>query len=363
VAPPAGFFGVNGVVLRAWSSQGRHELVERHLEAIEQTGIEFVRAHLGWQRLEPAPPQGGRHAYDFGDADAWVAALARHGLRWYVLGVGIPTPRWAAIDGLPPGCAPRSPPARPGDFAAAMAAIAKRYGHRGTFWDEHPELPRVPVVDYEVWNAPNHGGDWCPQPDPRAYAELYSATRAAIHAADPEARAVIGGLGAFRETGSGEFGAQEIEPGEFLESMLSASPTLRAGIDAVGVHIYAADAKAALGELAWLRERLEKIGLEKVPISWNEVGWPTRGEGGAPPVPEALRAGYLLEVGSADLNGCAVASLAPHTWVSEQRDPADPEHWFGIADPASAAPYPSAVAYRNAIERARDRDTAEAPCG
>lgn len=351
-APGAGsdFFGVNGVILRAWSSQGSADLVDRHLAQIEATGAGFVRGTLGWQRIEPLPPVGATRRYDFSDTDRWVSALARHGLRWSILGIGVPTPAWAADQQAPASCGGQRPPARAEDFAAVMGAMARRYGSEGEFWALHRELPPKPVLEYEVWNAPNNGGDWCPAPDPEAYADLYAATREAIHDADPGARVTVGGLGAFESQDPGSVGNARMAPGEFLTRMLAHRPELADQIDAVGIHVYAVDAAGVIAGVAAFRETIDSAGLAAVPLSWNEVGWPTAGEGGFPPTPEAERTILMGEVTAAAPEiGCGIVSFAPHTWVTPELNPADPEDWFGISEPATGEPYSSALAYRDAV--------------
>src|SRR5437763_145559 len=47
---------------------------------------------------------------------------------------------------------PRPRPARPADFAAFLRTLIGRYGPQGSFWAEHPDLPRVPVRAWQVWN-------------------------------------------------------------------------------------------------------------------------------------------------------------------------------------------------------------------
>lgn len=348
--PPRDFYGVNGVILRAWSSQGKAELVDRHLAQVKESGAAFVRATLGWQLVEPLPPVRGLRQYEFDDTDRWMEALAKHDLHWSLVGIGVPTPAWAADPTAPLACGGQRPPARIADFAAVMRAMAARYGSDGRFWELHPELPFLPVRDYEIWNAPNHGGDWCPTPDPDRYADLYAASQDAIEAADPAARVLVGGLGAFETQDPGSVGGARVHPREFLEGMLTSRPELAQTIDAVGIHVYAEDAQGVLDGVVDFRQAVDDAGLDGVDLIWNEVGWPTDGLGGFPPKTEAERAELLGELTRAALEmGCGIASFAPHTWVTPELDPRDPEDWFGIADPATGEPYPSALAFREAI--------------
>jgi hypothetical protein len=83
----------------------------------------------------------------------------------------------------------------------------------------------------------------------------------------------------------------------------------------------------------------------------NEFGWPTAGEGTSLAQTEETRAAYAAEVTAtlATAPGCDLIGIALHTWVTPETNPADPESWYGIADPVSAAPYPTADAYADAI--------------
>jgi hypothetical protein len=365
---PAEFYGVAGHVLRLWSAEGRTSLVDRHLARISELGLSFVRANLDWTTLEPAAPVNGQHRYDFRSHDEWVAALAQRGLRWYA--VGVSPPAWAADPAaLAAGCGIRSGPARPDDLAALMGTIATRYGRDGSFWAEHPELPYRPVIDYEVWNEPNHGGAWCPLPEPHEYAPLYLATRDAIRAVDPNARVLVGGLAPYRSSRA----ATALEPAatgaaEFVEAMTAADPRLSEEVDAVGIHLYG-EPETIVADLGWYRDLLDGSGLEGVPLSVNEIGWTTRGEGGFTPVPESVRATRLGQAADQIArSSCGIVSLAPHTWVTEEADPANQEHWFGLADPETARPYPSAEAYAEVVEevpagRRPDQGTMVPLCG
>jgi hypothetical protein len=364
--PPAGFFGVNVQLLATMSEHDRTVEVDRQLDAVEALGADFARANLNWLRLAPARPAPGGPGYEFESTDAWVAALARHGLRWQVTGQGVPTPEWARDpEALAAGCDYRSPPADPAGFAELMASIAKRYGRDGGFWREHPELPYLPVLQYEVWNEANFRIFWCPEPDPQAYAALYGATAAAVHEVDPAATVIFGALAGFRSDEARPPVAMPFD--EFLRRALAARPALAREIDAVGVHPYGATPDAVYERLGWLRGVVDDAGLAVVPMTANEFGWPTAGEGTSLAQTEETRAAYAAEVTAAlaTAPGCDLIGIALHTWVTPETNPADPESWYGIADPVSAAPYPTADAYADAItaiESGEEVAAAPDPC-
>jgi hypothetical protein len=341
-----GFFGINGQGLRPLAEDGRLDLLADQLDRIAAGGIDFIRANIDWTLVEPAAPEHGRHAYDFAGLDAWVRALAERGLRWQLQVVGVPTPQWAPDPGAARLCGARAAPARAGDVAALSGALARRYGRDGSFWAAHPDLAYEPVTEYELWNEENYGSFWCPAPHPGDYAELADLSARAIHGVDPRADVVLGGLAGFRDTNvSGAGGGAHISSPVFLRHMLVARPELAREIDVVGVHAYGHDPAAVLDTVAFQRRAVDASALRGKPLSVNEVGWYTAGVG--PDVtPEETRADYLGEV-THDLaeSDCGIVSLAPHTWISAESDPANAEDWYGIADPTSGDPYPTGVAY------------------
>ena len=324
--PRQAFFGVN--------VQGLADLprgqVERHLDVIAAGGVELVRRDASWDVAEPEPPVGGRRDYRWERFDRELAGYARHGLRWLPI-VDYSTPWAASVPGDP-----FSPPARTDDYAAYAAALAARYGTNGSFWSEHPELPRLPVTRYEIWNEPNAELFWHPSAGaPERYAELYQAAQQAIRAADPAARVIVGGL-ALANTNVTDQHA-------FMRAMVAHRPQLAQTIDAVALHPYAPTPAAVLDQIAQFRDTLTGLGLGHVPLEITEIGWTTT------ETPERRRASYLRRLAE-DLPGadCNVTSLIPHTWLSAEQDSADREQWFGISN-GDGSLKPSGAAYLGAV--------------
>jgi hypothetical protein len=157
------------------------------------SGVESVRTVFSWAAAQPragAPP-------GFAPTDPIVALAAAHGVS--LLPVVIYSPAWAAK--YPER--PVSQPSRPSDYAAYLTALVGRYGPRGSFWAEHPELPRAPIRHWQVWNEPHLSGYWyAPGPARRepwapGYAALLRASAAAVHRADRGAKVVTAGLADF----------------------------------------------------------------------------------------------------------------------------------------------------------------------
>jgi hypothetical protein len=331
-APGVDYAGVNIQTLvfefpqSSWPAQ---------LDGVAAAGIRLARFDALWQAAEPNPPSGEEHRYRWWRFDPVVALMAQRGIRW--LPIIDYSARWAAA-----GADPSSPPRSPEPFAVYAGAVAARYGEKGSFWREHPELPRLPVTDYEIWNAPNNSTHWYPSPDPAAYADLYLAARRAVRAADPEARVWIGGL-------AGE------NASSFLREMYSRRPGLRGNVDVAGLHPYGANPSQVFGWVGDLRATLDALGEVDVPIAVTELGWATSGSGAGRRIPDNVRARYFGTLTEAfGRSDCGVATVMPHTWVSAERNPFDVDDWFGIHHP-DGRPSETERAYSEALRAVAGR--------
>jgi hypothetical protein len=283
---------------------GPHKQWNPSLAAMAAGGIKTVRFDATWATAEPTRPVRGHHRYAWRTFDDIAAALARHGLRWQpVLAYATP---WASHRaGL------HTPPASAGNYGAFAGAFAARYGDGGAFWRTHPGLPAMPIRSFEIWNEENTASFWSPAPDARAYADLYAAARAAIHAFDPWAQVVVGGL------------ANVHDPARYVAAMLAHRPDLRGHLDAVALHPYGISADAALQAVVRLRHGLAALGSPEAPIVVSEFGWMTSGHRA---VSEAWRARQVVALTRAlARSDCNVGAVQLHTWARPQphRDPGD----------------------------------------
>jgi Glycosyl hydrolases family 39 len=87
-------------------------------------------------------------------------------------------------------------------------------------------------VRWEVWNEPNNSTFWNPEPHAAHYAELFTAVRNAIRAADPNAPVAIGGLDNLTRAGPNDVAGED-----FLASLAA----LGAPLDTIAVHPYPTD--------------------------------------------------------------------------------------------------------------------------
>jgi hypothetical protein len=196
------------------------------------------------------------------------------------------------------------------------------------------------VTKYEIWNEQNTQHFWHGQADaPEYYAELYLAARAAIKTVDPHARVIVGGL-ALENAGV-------TDPDDFLTRMYRHRPELAGNVDAIGFHPYTPDVEGVYIKLREIRATLSRLGAGDVPLELTELGWPTT------TASEAHRAESLARLADElPRSDCNVASLAPHTWLTDEKNATDPEDWFGIYN-LDGTPKPSGSAYLGSVQRVR----------
>lgn len=222
------------------------------------------------------------------------------------------------------------PPDDPNDLAT-YAAAATRYGDRVHTW--------------EIWNEPNAGFRfWKQDPfsiggDPQGYADLFVAAADAIHAADPSARVLLGGV---------FFHSQGYTGGvEFLQQVVDARPEVLEKADAVSFHTYTlypprrppeadTDGEVSLSEMiAQIRAVTGDL-----PVVITEAGWPSFDT-----VDEDTQAAWLVrEYALAHTSG-----LQDVCWytLEDSTDPqANPERAFGLMRQGATEDKPSGVAYR-----------------
>jgi len=289
---PADFYGVNSG--RALMNDPASRPAA--FATMRAGGLSYVRIDASWSGVEPSAPIAGVHTYDWAKTDAFVADLARNGLRWYPM-LGYSTP-WAAAA----GANPFSPPASDADFMLFAAALAGRYGSAGTFWAAHPELSPLPTTVYGIWNEPSNAEFWQgAEATPARYMRLYLTARLAIKAADPAARVATAGL----------LDSGVVDANAYLRAMLDSVPAARGQIDIVGWHPYVGDLGQIFASIKRARTTLNTYGLANVPIEVSEVGW----HSGYPAAQRAAWArGLAATLPHAGLN---VTRLLPYVWSGD----------------------------------------------
>ena len=239
--------------------------LDGEMAGMARSGVESVRAVFAWNRAQPVPnfdhvPPSERSRYvdvagvptSFERTDAIVrrAVLLNHS----VLPIVIRRPGWVATrrdDGS------YSPPRSSVGFANYLRALVARYGPSGSYWTAHPELPRLPLRHWQIWNETNLFEEWASQPYARGYVAMLRASRAAIRSVDPGGKLVLGGFP--------NRSWKEIER------------VHRAGgrplYDVVAANVYTADPKGVIRVLRRVRRAMARMGDRRKPLWVTEFGW------------------------------------------------------------------------------------------
>jgi hypothetical protein len=339
-APAAQAFGIN--VNRVFNDLAyTQDQIDAQLAGVRATGATVARSDAFWEAAEPHAPADGQHRYDWSFDDQIAGSLAAHGLTWLPI-IDYTAPWAESVSGQD-----HSPPRSFADYAAYAGAFAVRYGSGGTFWRAHPSLSPVPVTAIEIWNEPDNPEFWAPEPDAAAYAQLYLAARAAIDAADPAIRVLVGGL---------------TNASVFLPAMVRAVTQLRGHVDGVAVHPYGNPA-VVLARVRGARAAMVSVGMGAVPLYVTEFGWTTQPAGTVGYAPARRRPADIT--GVLDTLGhlrCGLAAALLYTWVTPERNATDGQDWYGIANPTDpSTETPDTVAFAAGLRAAAAPDAAPPP--
>lgn len=280
---------------------GTPQSLAADLDAIAETGAEWVRFDIPWTHVSWQPGQ-----YDWRPYDAVVDAARARGLRILgVLGTLAPHIR-------PPGTGWQQGPTGPEQRAAFVSyarEAASRYAGRVEAW--------------EVWNEPNLDQSWAPTPNVAEYAALLVATSEAVRPVCGGCRIIAGGTG----------GAQPNSPD--LDTLtwfrrLYATPAPRS-VDASAVHPYSDMRNGAAGEMSLvpqIRSIMDAAGYSEQPIWGTEIGAPT---GGTNSASESAAVTLMWQGNDAWVAMAPSAKTGPLFWYT-LRDSDDPtrEGHFGV---------------------------------
>jgi polysaccharide biosynthesis protein PslG len=253
---PKDFFGI-----AQWDAPNVKDAQQMH--AIK---VRTVRLFFNWKAIEPR-----RGLYRW--PDHLVAMLAENGIR-PVFTVQT-APQWAT--GSPnPGSPPVTAKAL-GAWQEFLKNTVRRYGPNGSFWRDHPGLPKEPVKAWQIWNEPNLPKSFAQKGTappklvkhaPKAYAKLLEASDRAIGKADGHAKVVLAGL-----LGNPNRTRQsKMAPEKFLKQFLNVRGITK-HFDAVGLHPYAPTIKTYDRIVTKIRDVLRKGGAAKKALWLDEVGW------------------------------------------------------------------------------------------
>jgi hypothetical protein len=253
-------------------------------QRLKRGGVDSVRIPISWSLAQPSPGA----PLDFSDTDAVIARAAA--ARLELLPFVYDAPSWAVPQGVVPGSrgigrAPRFLPVRNGvqrsGWKRFLAQAVLRYGPRGTFWAENPGLPKRAVRNWQIWNEANFKY-FVVRPNPAEYGKLVKLSYAAIQAADPGARVILGGLFARPAEALIKRGPRQAYfAADFLQQMYRRMPGIKSKFDGISLHPYTGNYKRLVPYIEEVRRVLETNRDAGKGLWITELGWssrpPTRG--------------------------------------------------------------------------------------
>jgi hypothetical protein len=259
------------------------------LPEMQAAGSRFVTTMLRWSDIEPNAPVNGVPTRNWESFDNKVHNARAAGMEVFVLFTA--NPLWAG----PYEGGPVNDPQVLIDF---VTAAVERYDGDGT--DDAPGSPAIRYWSFyaepdnqDLWYAQHGKGYW--GHDGAGYAQLFTRLTPAIHAANPQAKVLMGGLGYdYFTTEGGPFNR------DFLPSVLSALSTYPGGapayLDAMGFHFYPISAQrwpTIRDKAQEIRGIMEQYGAGSVPLVVPEMGyWSDTAVGSS----EGWQAEYLVQM-------------------------------------------------------------------
>jgi arabinogalactan endo-1,4-beta-galactosidase len=212
-----------------------------------------------------------------------------------------------------------------GLYGQYLTTLIQRYGPGGSFWAQHPELPRRPLRMWEIWNEPDILYYWPTYPFARSYVALLRAAHSAIRRADPGARVVLGGLTnySWRDLAS-----------------IYHVPGARRVFDVVEVHPYSKYPANVIRIMSYVRATMDKAGDRGKPMIAGEIAWPsslqhTRHSNSSFDI-ETTRAGQarnvraVLPLLAAKRRALGLTAFYWYTWTGDEYPGASPFNFAGL---------------------------------
>ena len=211
-AAPNPFFGV----------MAQMPMTEADFDRMAKGRLGTYRMPIDWGTVDQQEPANMNWEW----VDRVVGLTAERGIT--VLPNFHDTPEWIAPDR-------RRVPVWNGEVIGRWQAFLRqavtRYGSNGTFWLDHPDIPRRPIRFWQIWNEPNIRY-WAWPVSPARYTKLLRISARTIRNVDPTAKIVLAGLYSRPPDGTG------ISAGRYLHRLYR-QPGFRNSFDVAAIHPYA----------------------------------------------------------------------------------------------------------------------------
>jgi hypothetical protein len=251
ITPPAEaaskrFFGV---VYDRDVSVASAAVQDKQFKLMHKTGVRSARKVFSWADAQPSPDLPP----NFADTDALMTRAARNDVE--LLPIVMYAPAWARLNADDPASRPRDP----ADYVGFLNALVARYGPKGSFWADHPELPKRPQRIWQIWNEPQLRYQWAEKDWETSYGQLLHAAHDALKKADPGSKVVLAGATNYAW--------------DALQSLYEKG-SIKGQFDIAALHPYTGSAGRVLTAVKLFRDVLRKHGDGRKPVWITELAWP-----------------------------------------------------------------------------------------
>jgi hypothetical protein len=219
-------------------------------------GVRVLRQTFDWSRIEVSPG-----SYDFDMYDTFVGDAARAGISILPIVFRAPSFRGGVSATL------AYPPTKYEDLGDFAAVLVRRYGPNGTFWSDNPDVPKLPIRAWQIWNEPNLKAYWPRGPNAKQYAQMLKAAVKPIKAADSGAQIVTAGM---PESRIG------VPLKKFIPALYKAGA--KKWFDVLAINPYGHTAGAVISNIAKARKIMrqyhDSASIWATEIGWSDVGPP-----------------------------------------------------------------------------------------
>ena len=244
---PANFFGMMTI--------DGYEKVDA--EKMSDGGVASYRAPFTWDTVQQKPSD----PLNFDYMDRIVRVSAEANLKFLPIMLGTPK-----------GFAPKSTTlpientTQIQGWKNLLRGSVRRYGPDGTFWSDNPEVPKMPIRTWQIWNEVNFHYFTTPV-SPTKYAKLLKISRRILDAEDPNSKIMASGL-----YGSPvEIPRKAMKSTKYLDKLYK----LKADryFDSVAIHPYTPNTSQLETLMKQVRDTLDDHGDKSMPIHITEMGW------------------------------------------------------------------------------------------
>ena len=251
---PRGFIGLTSEDVLAGNSNYRNSTLSTQASA----RVRLIRQTFNWRDIERTPG-----VYNLAGYDAYVARLAAHGIR--VLPVLFNPP---SFHNGTTRTRPTFPPRSNRSMARFAQALVRRYGPRGTLWRAHPEVRKLPITAWQIWNEPNLPVYWRGRPNARSYVRMVKTVGRAIRRVHRRAEIVSAGLPPSTQRGV-------VRLGRYIRQIYRAR--IGRSISSLAINSYARNSRELGRLLRSVRRLMNRRGGRRDKIWITELGWATSG--------------------------------------------------------------------------------------